>query len=233
MKIIDYLLGFTMVLAVVVIALLTSVDIVAFHDKVFYSKQYALNDVYSVVEINESDLSRVTDSLIDYMQGKKDELNLTVVISGEETEFFNQRELDHMKDVRNLIMGGMKVRTAAVLVVAACGAVLIFRKADIKRIISRAFTFGIPAITLFSAVLGYIISRDFTTAFIYFHEMLFTNDLWWLDPATDMLVNIVPEPFFMAMALKIGIIFVAVILIIFFVSVYFVVKDRKEKVHLG
>ena len=37
---------------------------------------------------------------------------------------------------------------------------------------------------------------DFTRAFLWFHEMLFTNDLWLLNPATDLMIRMLPEAFF-------------------------------------
>ena len=58
-----------------------------------------------------------------------------------------------------------------------------------------------------TALLAGIISTDFTKYFIIFHKIFFTNDLWQLDPRTDLLINIVPEPFFMDTAARIGITF--------------------------
>ena len=40
---------------------------------------------------------------------------------------------------------------------------------------------------------------DFDGAFVFFHRALFDNDLWLLDPATDLLIRICPESMFMAM----------------------------------
>ncbi len=45
------------------------------------------------------------------------------------------------------------------------------------------------------AVLAGIISTDFNKYFIIFHHIFFNNDLWMLNPDTDLLINIVPEPF--------------------------------------
>ena len=45
---------------------------------------------------------------------------------------------------------------------------------------------------------------DFDSAFTFFHRLLFTNDLWLLDPRTDLLIRICPESMFMAMGLRVG-----------------------------
>ena len=62
-----------------------------------------------------------------------------------------------------------------------------------------------------------IISTDFSKYFIVFHKIFFNNDLWVLDPRTDMLINIVPEGFFFDTAARIALVF-AVIVGMFFVG---------------
>ena len=47
---------------------------------------------------------------------------------------------------------------------------------------------------------------DFNAAFNFFHEILFTNDLWLLNPATDLLIRICPISMFMAMGARIGLV---------------------------
>ncbi len=46
---------------------------------------------------------------------------------------------------------------------------------------------------------------DFDALFIRFHQLVFTNDLWLLDPATDALIRMLPEPFFESMAAQGGV----------------------------
>ena len=43
--------------------------------------------------------------------------------------------------------------------------------------------------------LGALISMDFTKYFTYFHLIFFDNMDWYLNPKTDLLINIVPEVF--------------------------------------
>jgi integral membrane protein (TIGR01906 family) len=45
---------------------------------------------------------------------------------------------------------------------------------------------------------------DFTEAFIKFHELAFSNDLWMLDPRTDYLVAIFPEGFWFDAVIRIA-----------------------------
>jgi integral membrane protein (TIGR01906 family) len=45
---------------------------------------------------------------------------------------------------------------------------------------------------------------DFTEAFVTFHEMAFSNDLWMLDPRADYLLMLFPEGFWLDATLRIA-----------------------------
>ncbi|WP_368259501.1 TIGR01906 family membrane protein [Enterococcus sp. 2201sp1_2201st1_C11_2201SCRN_220225] len=46
-------------------------------------------------------------------------------------------------------------------------------------------------------VLGFVMAAGFDTFFVKFHELFFSNDDWLFDPATDPIINVLPEGFFM------------------------------------
>ena len=68
---------------------------------------------------------------------------------------------------------------------------------------------------------------DFNAAFNFFHEILFTNDLWLLNPATDLLIRICPISMFMAMGARIGLIGLA--WAIFIPALAMVLTAKKER----
>ena len=45
---------------------------------------------------------------------------------------------------------------------------------------------------------------DFSQAFVRFHELAFSNDLWILDPRTDYLIMLYPEGFWLDATLRIA-----------------------------
>ena len=47
------------------------------------------------------------------------------------------------------------------------------------------------------AVLLFLMAIGFERFFIYFHQILFRNTDWLFDPATDPIINVLPESFFM------------------------------------
>ena len=67
------------------------------------------------------------------------------------------------------------------------------------------------------AMLSAIISTNFTKYFILFHKIFFSNNLWILNPDTDRLINIVPEPFFIDTAIRIVAIFFGMIVCVYII----------------
>lgn len=127
----------------------------------------------------------MADELAGYLSEKQPSLS---------EELFTERERLHMEDVLALFVGGRRIATGCLV-----GAVILLALAFFlgRR---RALGFGLLAgiglflgIVLFVAVWAAI---DFDGWFRTMHELVFTNDLWLLDPADSMLINMLPLDFF-------------------------------------
>src|SRR5699024_3895128 len=73
------------------------------------------------------------------------------------------------------------------------------------------------AILSIFSVLGILILYaliDFNGFWIHFHKLLFSNDLWLLNPATDRMINMFPESFFNQMVINIIMLFLGIHLFI-------------------
>lgn len=79
---------------------------------------------------------------------------------------------------------------------AASVALLALFKVPLKHLLPRTLCAGTVLFLGVTALLAGIISTDFTKYFIIFHKIFFTNDLWQLDPRTDLLINIVAGTIF-------------------------------------
>ncbi len=168
----------------------------------FYQEQYRKLAQAEVIGVSSDDLMRVTDGLIGYLKGERGSMQSTAVVNGVSREVFNERELAHMVDVRALFA---LLRT----VVVACGAValallLLSIAMGGTRKAGLGLMLGAGVFIALAGALVFLISRDFTSAFITFHHLFFTNDLWILDPANDILLMMVPQPFFEAISLRIA-----------------------------
>ncbi|HIW49210.1 MAG TPA: TIGR01906 family membrane protein [Firmicutes bacterium] len=198
------IVGIMMAAALAIVVILTVTDVKVLHDYGFFAEEYEKNKVPESTGISLDDLMLVTRQLLHYMTGQQDELQISVTVQGQQRPFFSERELSHMVDVRNLTLLGRQVRNGCVIFLAA-GAVILGWKEEGRRRLCRVMAVALPLVLAIGALLAYGVSRDFTAAFLRFHEIFFTNDLWLLDPSVDLLVNIVPEAFFADTALRIGI----------------------------
>lgn len=203
----SWLLGLICAFSLMIVFLITSVEAVAYWTPHYYENEYTRYQVADDVHMEMDDLLYVTDEMMAYLRGSRDDLNIDTVVDGTPREFFNAREKAHMADVRNLFLGGLALRRLCLFLAAASVALLAFLKVPLKHLLPRMLCAGTVLFLGVTALLAGIISTDFTKYFIIFHKIFFTNDLWQLDPQTDLLINIVPEPFFMDTAARIGITF--------------------------
>ncbi len=202
-----WFLGLICAFCLMIVFLITSVEAVAYWTPNYYEKEYSRYHVADDVNMEMDDLLHVTDEMMAYLRGNRDDLNIETVVGGEHREFFNDREKAHMADVRGLFLGGLTLRRICLILSALSVALLAFFKVPLKKQLPKMLCAGAVTFLVLAGVLAGIISTDFTKYFIIFHKIFFTNDLWLLDPRTDLLINIVPEPFFMDTAARIGIMF--------------------------
>lgn len=182
--------------------LLTVVDVLCF-DRGFYTKEYEKNGTAEYMQMSDEDLEHTTDVLLAYLKDERDDLIVTAVVDGKEREVFDMRETLHMEDVKKLYQDAMTFRTAA----AAIGAVLlcaVLYGAEQKRVLLKfGFQAGVILILALITALTIWAAMDFNAFWIQFHEVFFDNDLYLLDPRTELLIRMVPEQFFYDLVMRI------------------------------
>lgn len=192
------------------VVLLSSTLYFAF-DEVFFIESFEADQTAQGLGLEDAGMKRVAENLTGYMAGREGSMDIQVPVNGEVTRFYNDKELSHMVDVRNLMVLGSRVRMG-LLLVSLFLLLILWRFGGIA-----AFWRGILASALgalgLAGVLGILAVSDFSGAFYKFHEIFFTNDLWLLDPATDRLIQMLPETFFFAITARILIVSGLVILI--------------------
>ena len=187
----------------IVTALLTAVDVCCF-DLSFFDAEYRKLDSARAIGIGHTDLMSATEQLLDFTRGKVDSLDVKAEINGHTVSVFNEREIEHMEDVRDLYKNTMLVRNLGALLCAVLFAVSIFiwRKERLRRL-SKCFFAGGLIIALLVGALALWAGLDFNSFWETFHRVLFANDLWQLDPSTSVLINMVPAQFFYDLVMRI------------------------------
>jgi integral membrane protein (TIGR01906 family) len=187
-----YLVGAASVLAGICLAMLIILNsfFYTLNDRSFYKSQILSNDVH--VEGREEN---ATMMLVDYLNNR-----IGIDAFG---DFFNEKERVHLEDVRGLIQGARMISYGLIALFILCMAYLAFMSNGFKEQAARTFWIAGFA-SLGMLLIGAIALTNFDWAFIKFHEVLFTNDFWLLDPATDHLIQLFPQDFFEAFALRLG-----------------------------
>lgn len=219
--------------AMLIIALLIlSIEMFAF-DPEFYKSEYAKLDTAESIGMSESDLTMVTNNLLNYTAGSRETLDMQVQINGQQTEVFKQHEKDHMVDVKALYLSARDVRTVCLIgaaVLIALAFVLSGKKALSN--LCSSFLRVSGAFLVVVAAIGIYAATDFSGFWVTFHHVFFTNNLWQLDPRTDVLIMMVPEQFFSDLVTRIIIRFVSIFAalnIAAAVGVYIARRNRRIK----
>lgn len=183
-------------LLIPLVTVLCSVQIFVYCDT-FFAGQYEANWVAENTKIKSEDLMRITDEIQAYLSGQRKDFIIYGTVDGKYRQVFNEREIMHMKDVQSLFKAGFILRNlSAVLLLLLVLYLWLTEKKLLFKAMLASFLFS-AAVFLALAVLLYL---DFNRCFVVFHEVLFNNDLWILAPESSILVNMVPEPFFVAIA---------------------------------
>ena len=202
MKIADILsaiAGFLLSAAIIT----TVIDVVSF-DRSFYEAEYRKNDTVSYTGMSAEDNLRATDTLLDYLQDKRQDIVCTAVVSGTEREVFNERETLHMVDVKALYQNAIRVRNGCVITAVILLVLSVLNgKKSFFSVLRSGWKNGIlltGAVILFIAIWAL---ADFNQFWTNFHLLFFDNDLWLLDPNTSIMINLFPGSFFFDLVTRI------------------------------
>lgn len=168
----------------------------------FFEWFYAQNDTASQLGMSTPDLMRATKQLLAYMLDKAQSIQSVVMVNNQSTNMFNQREIDHMVDVLVLIR---MMRITMFFSISITAIIIFTQRTSRSFILLLKQTYGL-ALGILSGFMGGLTVFalvDFRSFWIVFHQVLFSNDLWLLDPRTDRLINMVPLNFFMALVFSI------------------------------
>lgn len=226
----EKIITFISAAALVVMLLLTCVSQAVFGNMNYFRKEFEKYNVTQNIDMEMDDIMYVMDELMDYLHGDRENLeNIVTEVNGETRDFFTEREKTHMADCKVLFDGGFAIRKGAAVVFAALTLLLVFKKKfSLRRFLKYAALFSV-IIAAGAGILAVAASIDFNGCFIVFHKLFFNNDLWILDPAEDLIINILVEPFFADMALKIALYCAAVLAVIVITGAGIYLSDKKRR----
>ena len=196
MRLLGIGLSLLFVLCIPVFLLTTDIRLAA-NSTNLYEYGFEKYDVSEVTGIEMEELIRAAGELIGYFNSAEEPVDITVSLGGEEVELFNEREVDHLKDVKGLI--GLCYLTQGITlgyIVAFAGIGYLWKGRGSLPGLARAVFWGSAITIVLLIALGIGALVDFDQLFLWFHYLFFSSDTWQLNPATDRLIMMFPEGFF-------------------------------------
>jgi len=179
-------------------------------DEELYYKLQMRENVPATAGISQKDLMHLDSKLSLYLRGwdklEADDESLVISVNGVMQPAFNEREIQHLQDCQRLF-GKLSIAHSVFkwfFMTSILINLLLYGFGSKKYENNADFWLGSGIILVPLGILALWALIDFSSAFTFFHKLLFTNDLWLLDPRTDLLINICPQSMFMSMGLRIA-----------------------------
>lgn len=185
----------------------------------FYHKEYVNLNIYKKTNIIEKDYNNNLNILLEYIQGKKSDININ------NKEIFNTKEKRHMEDVKTLYITGEKIFYIFLFISIIGFSFLIIVKKDIIKILTSSFTFITGIIFIFLIITIIKLNSNFLIFWNNFHKLIFTNNLWLLN-LSDTLIKMFPSELFKNLVQIIIIRFIISISIIEIILLIFYYKKK-------
>ena len=181
----------------------------------FYKNFYSKGNLAPNINTSNDELINNTSNLLDYLNSKA-ELN---------TSWFTEKDILHMEDVRTLynVSFYTMIFFIAIFIISTILIIFLYKNCTMFYI-TRTFNKTLLAFIVLIIVLASIISYNFNSFWIRFHQLLFSNDLWLLSPDESNLIKMVPEEFFISLITTI-----ILHILILFVSLFVLNNIFKKK----
>ena len=142
--------------------------------------------VEAYIGMDAEEQHRFAETVASYMRGTSDELPVQL----------NEKERIHFADVRRLIQLAGRVSSIFLgfaVLLTVFGAWLA-EHPGVRA--GRAMAIGTATGVVLLSAAGFWTGRNFSTAFYWLHDLVFTNDLWLMDSRTDICIRVMPMELF-------------------------------------
>ncbi|MCD6323198.1 MAG: DUF1461 domain-containing protein, partial [Clostridiales bacterium] len=154
--------------------LISFVMFVGLNPEIYKSAQL-VDDVALNAELNQGTLDLATIGLIDYMDGRRDDL-VIMSLDQEGYELFNSKEKAHMIDVKNLFILSKRInKIIYVILLLILLFYLGYDKEGMKKYFMKYCAITLIIVLGLWLVIAILAMIDFSSFWTTFHKVLFTN----------------------------------------------------------
>ena len=170
-------------------------------DRDFMLRGFRDNQVAHTTGLDDTQLERIADAFVAYFQGPPGQIQMQVTAFGQPRQLFNDKEVTHMEDVQALIQWFLRMQLVAGAVVGL--RVVLAVAVDRGGLsLGRELLWSAGVMVGLVVLVGVLSLLDFEALWTRFHQVAFRNDLWQLDPRSDYLIMLFPEPFWFTATLR-------------------------------
>ena len=168
----------------------------AFNDPGVYNRGFQKYRISLTSGIAEEDLRQVGGQIRHYFNSTDEPLLVNTQVYGEDRELFNQREVQHMRDVKRLVwwVYAAAIVSGIYLLAATAWGAAVYQRGFLDILAQRVIR-GVALMVVLVVFVGVFALAGFDTLFLRFHQLAFANDLWQLNPRRDYLLIIFPQGF--------------------------------------
>jgi len=171
-------------------------------DRDFMLSGFRDNQVAATTGLDDLQLQRIADAFVTYFQSPPGQIQMQVTAFGQSRPLFNEKEVAHMEDVQALIQVFLRLQiiAAAAVLLRLVFALALDRGGVVPLGREMLWTAGLMVGLV--VLVGVLSLLDFDALWTRFHQIAFRNDLWLLDPRTDYLIMLFPEPFWLTATIR-------------------------------
>ena len=155
-------------------------------------------------DLNAQDEAQVTAYIgMDAAQQDEFAVQMAAFMAGKtdaQPDVLSADEQQHMIDVRNLTRSAAGMSKTYMTIAAALAVVAAWTGAKLSRRVMPRLVGALSAVTIIMVLVQNVVSQiadgGFADLFVQMHEVIFTNDLWLMDPAKHILIRMMPQPLF-------------------------------------
>jgi integral membrane protein (TIGR01906 family) len=153
------------------------------------------------------------------------------VETDEQPDILTDKEQQHMLDVRNLTQGASGMSKTYLSIAAALAVVAAWTGAKLQKRMKPKLIGALSAVSILMLIIVNVMNQltagGFGALFTQLHEALFTNDLWLMNPETDILIRMMPQQLFEQALLDCAVIALRLMLIstLMLAALHFVIEN--------
>jgi integral membrane protein (TIGR01906 family) len=162
----------------------------------FYERGFRAHDADQATGLPLAEVDRAGAEIRAYFENDARFLAITVQDDEGPGPLFSEREVLHMADVKDVMRFMFRLHEISLIVVLGlvAGRFLWASEAPL-RTLARDTLAGLGVGLVAVALVGALAVAGFDSAWNQFHELVFSNDFWRLDPDTDRLIQMFPEEY--------------------------------------